>query len=85
MKKRSLTWLFVLLTFLAIVVYDVLMYMLWPQATISGLTDEAAAKYPGAIMGVCLAIGYLLGHLFWVQRYCPHCLHCLRERKGPRR
>lgn len=66
-KKKSMTWLFMLIVFAVIVVYDVVMYQWFPVATISGLTNEFAGKYQGATMGVCLAIGYLLGHLFWPQ------------------
>lgn len=66
-SKKCMTWLFMLIAFLVIVVYDVLMYQFFPVATISGLTDEFADKYPGAVMGVCLAIGFLLGHLLWPQ------------------
>ncbi|MBT8428497.1 MAG: hypothetical protein KJN79_01155 [Gammaproteobacteria bacterium] len=75
-----MTWIFILVTFLVIVIYDVAMYRLFPAATISGITDEFADQYPGAVMGVTLAIGYLLGHLFWVQRSCPECPHCQKQR-----
>ena len=67
MKPRSLTWLFMLIGFSVVVVYDLVMYRWFPAATISGLVDEFTAKYPGAAMGGTLAIGYLLGHLFWPQ------------------
>jgi len=66
-EKKSLTWLFMLIAFAVIVTYDVAMYQWYPQATISGLTNEFAAKYTGALAFVCVAIGYLLGHLFWPQ------------------
>jgi hypothetical protein len=63
-----MTWLFMLIAFAVIVAYDVVMYRWFPMATISGLTNEAASKYSGAMMFVCIAIGFLLGHLFWPQR-----------------
>lgn len=65
--KKRLTWLFMLIAFAVIVAYDVVMYQFFPVATISGLTNEFAGKYTGAAMFVCIAIGYLLGHLFWPQ------------------
>lgn len=79
-SQKRMTWLFMLIAFAVIVIYDVVMYRWFPVATISGLTDEFADDYPGAVMGVCLAIGYLLGHLFWVQRNCPECPHCQKQR-----
>jgi fucose permease len=65
--KKRMTWLFMLIAFAVIVIYDVTMYQWFPTATISGLTNEFAAKYSGALAFVCIAIGYLLGHLFWPQ------------------
>jgi fucose permease len=65
--KKRMTWLFMLIAFAVIVGYDIAAYQWFPVATISALTDGFAEKYVGAAMGVCLAIGYLLGHLFWPQ------------------
>ena len=62
-----MTWLFMLIVLLVIIVYDVIMYQWFPVATISGNVNEFASKYSGALAGICLAIGFLLGHLFWPQ------------------
>jgi hypothetical protein len=66
-SKKQLTWLLMLIAFAVIIGYDIAAYQWFPKATISALTNDYAAKYPGATMGVCLAVGYLLGHLFWPQ------------------
>jgi len=63
-----MTWLFMLIAFAVIIGYDVIAYQWFPVATISALTNNFAEKHAGAAMGVCLAIGYLLGHLFWPQK-----------------
>ena len=65
---KKMTWLFMLIAFAIIVGYDIAAYQWFPKATISALTGGFAAKYQGAAMAVCLAIGYLLGHLFWPQK-----------------
>jgi hypothetical protein len=66
-SKKRMTWLFMLIVFAAIIGYDVAAYRWLPGATISALTNNFAEKHVGAAMGTCLAIGYLLGHLFWPQ------------------
>lgn len=66
--KKRMTWLFMLIAFAVIVGYDIVAYKWFPVATISALTGNFAEKHTGAAMGVCLAIGYLLGHLFWPQK-----------------
>lgn len=65
--KKTMTWLFMLIVFAVIVGYDVVAYRWFPAATISKLTDNFAERHAGAAMGACLALGYLLGHLFWPQ------------------
>ena len=64
---KRFTWLLMLAVFAIVVGYDVVAYNYFPAATISTLTDGFAEKHAGAAMGICLAVGYLLGHLFWPQ------------------
>jgi hypothetical protein len=66
-SKKRLTWLVMLGVFLLIVLYDIAAYLWFPEATISGLTHNFVGRHQGAALGVCLATGYLLGHLFWPQ------------------
>lgn len=66
-NARYTRW-FMLVTFLVIVLVDVVLAFLRNAPTISRVTAEAAMGQPLIAIVVSFGMGVLAGHFFWVQK-----------------
>ena len=61
-----ITEIFIVSVVLVVIGYDIMAERLWgAKGTESYVVWKLVKNFPGVACGLCLVIGFILGHLFW--------------------